>query len=98
VKSTKASSKGQMVIPKPIRDALDIRAGTELSVVLLPGEGFKVTVKLADRKRAVRRLAGSLAGYAAQGSAQTDDEAVARVLTADDARIRRYALRKTRRR
>ncbi len=56
----RASSKGQIVIPKAIREALDIRSGTELNVELLPGEGFKVTIRAADHARAsgaARRLA-----------------------------------------
>ena len=32
----RASSKGQIVIPKTIREALKISAGTELDVELLP--------------------------------------------------------------
>jgi AbrB family looped-hinge helix DNA binding protein len=44
----RASSKGQIVIPKAIREALDIRSGTELNVELLPGEGFKVTIRSAN--------------------------------------------------
>ena len=32
MESIKASSKGQMIIPKPIREALDIRSGTQLEV------------------------------------------------------------------
>ena len=47
--SIKASSKGQMVIPKPIREALDIRSGTELNVELDPGKGFNVTLAPTDR-------------------------------------------------
>jgi len=37
VDTIRASSKGQIVIPKAIREALDIRSGTELNVELLPG-------------------------------------------------------------
>jgi len=95
--SIKTSSKGQIVIPKPIREALDIKTGTELNVELLPGEGFKVTVKPADRAADVRRLAGSLAQYATgRGSAARDDEAIARAVTDDDARIRGQANRRRR--
>ena len=32
MESIRASSKGQMIIPKPIREALDIRRGTQLNV------------------------------------------------------------------
>jgi AbrB family looped-hinge helix DNA binding protein len=87
--STKASSKGQMVIPKPIRDALKITAGTELDVKLVPGKGFNVTVKASDREGAVRNLAGSLARYAKRpGSTRADDVAIMQMVAEDDARIR----------
>ena len=97
--SIKASSKGQIVIPKPIRDALDIRTGTELNVELVPGEGFKVTVKPVDHIARVRRLAGSLAHYAkGRGSARSDDEAILHAVAEDDARIRGYAKQARRKR
>ncbi len=97
--STRASSKGQMVIPKAIREALDIRAGTELDVELVPGEGFRVKVRRADHVMQVRRLAGSLAHYATRrGSARADDEAILQMVAADDARIRSYAARQRRKR
>jgi AbrB family looped-hinge helix DNA binding protein len=97
--SIKASSKGQMVIPKPIREALDIRTGTELNVELIPGEGFKVTLKPADHVALARRLAGSLAQYATgHGSARSDDEAIMHAMAEDDARIREYAKRARRKR
>lgn len=96
--SIKASSKGQMIIPKPIRDALDIRTGTELNVELIPGEGFKVTLKPADHVALARRLAGSLAQYAkGHGSARSDDEAILHAVAEDDAR-REYASQARRKR
>jgi AbrB family looped-hinge helix DNA binding protein len=86
-----------MVIPKAIRDALDIKTGTELAVELVPGKGFNVTVKRADHAEMVRRLAGSLAHYGkGAGSARTDDEAIMEIVAADDARA--YAKRKSRKR
>ena len=89
----RASSKGQIVIPKAIRDALDIRSGTELNVELLPGEGFKVTVRTADHAAQVSELAGSLAHAGKKGryAPLSDDEAVLRAVEEDDRRIRRYA-------
>ena len=75
----RTSSKGQIVIPKAIREALDIRSGTELNVELLPGEGFKVTIRAADHTAHVVKLAGSLAARGNKGrySGLTDDEAIA---------------------
>lgn len=94
MESIKASSKGQMIIPKKVRDALDIRSGTELGVELLPDKAFKVTVKATDHVEQVRRLAGCLAHYAkGRGSARSDDEAILRAVAEDDARIRAYGKR-----
>lgn len=89
MESTRASSKGQMVIPKPIRDALDIRSGTELSVELVGSEGFKVTVKRADRIQALHRVAGILAHRAQPMTAEAEDAELLKQLTGDDDRIRR---------
>lgn len=93
VDTIRSSSKGQIVIPKAIREALDIRSGTELNVELLPGEGFKVTIRAADHAAQVARLAGSLAPRGKKGryAAWSDDEAVALAVREDDARIRAYA-------
>ena len=88
-----------MVIPKPIREALDIRTGTELNVELMPGEGFKVTIKAADHIAQVQRLAGSLARYAkGRGSARTDDEAIMHAVAEGDTRFREYAKQARRKR
>ena len=97
MESIKASSKGQMVIPKGIRQALDIRSGTQLLVELEPGKGFKVTLKPSDHAAQARRLAGCLARYAkGRASTRSEDSAVLRALAEDDARIRAYAKRKPR--
>jgi len=89
----KTSSKGQIVIPKAIRQALDIQTGTELNVELLPGEGFKVTVERAGHAAKVQALAGSLAKFAGGGAAKSDEEALSRALREDDTRSRAYAAR-----
>ncbi len=91
----RSSSKGQIVIPKAIREALDIRNGTELNVELLPGEGFKVTIRTADHAAQVARLAGSLAPRGKKGryGALPDDEVVALAVREDDGRVRAYARR-----
>ena len=87
MESTRASSKGQMVIPKAIRDALDIRTGTELRVELT-GEGFKVSVKPADRAAAVLRLAATLAHRARPITPEAERNALSTRLGADDERIK----------
>ncbi len=87
----RASSKGQIVIPKGVRDALDIRRGTELNIELMPGEGFKVTVRTTDHAAQVAELAGSLASSRDSKAPLPDDDAVLLAVGRDDRRIRRYA-------
>ncbi len=97
MESTRSSSKGQMVIPKPVREALGIRSGTELEVELLPGNAFKVSVRSSDHAAKVRDLAGSLARFATgRGSARRDDAAILREVANDDDRSRTRAARKVR--
>jgi len=97
VENTRVSSKGQMIIPKRVREALGLKKGAELSVELLPGKEFKVSVRPTDHAAQVRRLAGALSRYAkGRGSARSDDAAILRVVARDDARIRSYAARKRR--
>jgi AbrB family looped-hinge helix DNA binding protein len=99
MESVKASSKGQMVIPKAVREALDIRNGTELGIELLPGKAFKVTVKPTDHAEQVRRLAGCFARYAtSRGSARGDDKAILQAVAEDDTRSRSYGKRARRKR
>ena len=90
--SIKTSSKGQVVIPKTIREALGIRSGTELVFELVSDTSFAVKLKpkLSHREQ-VRRLAGSLAAYRGgrRGSARTDDAAIAKAVREDDERIKR---------
>lgn len=91
MQTIKSSSKGRIVIPKAIREALAIRSGTELKVELLPGEGFKVTVAHAGHATKVKALAGSLAKYATAGPANSDQKALLHALREDDSRSRSRA-------
>ncbi len=88
MESIKASSKGQMIIPKPIREALDIRSGTELNVELDPGKGFKVTIKPTDHVERVRRLAGSLAHRAKRMTPAQEEAALLKMVRVDDERTK----------
>ena len=88
MQSIKASSKGQMIIPKPIREALDIRSGTELDVELDPGRGFKVTLKPTNQVERVRRLAGSLAHRARRMTPAQEEAALLKAVRADDERTK----------
>lgn len=97
--STRASSKGQMVIPKGIRQRLRIRPGTRLSVEPLDDQSFKV--RLASRlghRAQVEALAGSLhrPGMKYVSEAETNRR-IGAMLVADDERIKRaYRRRKSR--
>ena len=88
MESIKASSKGQMTIPKSIREALDIRSGTELNVELDPGKGFTVTIKPTDHAQRVRQLAGSLAHRAKRVTPMQEDAALLKMVRADDKRTK----------
>lgn len=58
---TKLSSKGQMVVPKVVRDALDLPVGAELTVEVADG-GFVVRRKLKTTlpRTTVDQVAGML--------------------------------------
>jgi AbrB family looped-hinge helix DNA binding protein len=88
MESIRASSKGQMIIPKPIGEALDIRSGTQRNVELDSGKGFKVTIKPTDRVERVRELAGSLAHRAKRMTPAQEAAALLKAVRADDERTR----------
>jgi AbrB family looped-hinge helix DNA binding protein len=88
MESIRASSKGQMIIPKPIREALDIRTGTQLNVELDPGKGFKVTIKPLDHVERVRGLAGSLAHRGKPMTPAQEAAALLKAVRADDERTK----------
>jgi AbrB family looped-hinge helix DNA binding protein len=90
----KTSSKGQIVIPKSIREALGIRSGTELKVELLPGTGFTVTLERAGHVAKVRALAASLARFANRRAAKSDEESLLEAVRKDDARALAYGVRR----
>ncbi len=58
--SAKVTSKGQVTIPKRIRDALRLRQGTMVDFIVEGGRAFIEPV----RKGGVEALAGSLKSYA----------------------------------
>lgn len=51
------TTKGQVTIPKRVRDALGIRAGTELEFEI---EGNSVRLRKVERHRAIERWRGVL--------------------------------------
>jgi antitoxin PrlF len=97
VENTRVSSKGQMIIPKRVREALGLKKGTELAVELLPGGGFAARPKATDLVAQVRSIAGMLAHRGKpRWPGLSDDEAVLRLVAEDDARIRAYARKRRR--
>ena len=94
MESIRASSKGQMIIPKKVREALDIRSGTQLGVELLPGKAFKVIVKPTDHADQVRRLAVSLAHRAKRMTPEEEEAAILKAVQTDDERTKRSGRRR----
>ena len=97
MENTRVSSKGQMIIPKRVREALGLKQGTELAVELLPGGGFAARPKAPDLVAQVRSIAGMLSHWRKpKWPGLADDEAVLRMAAEDDARIRAYARKRRR--
>ena len=88
MESIKTSSKGQMVIPKAVREALGIHKGTELQVELLPDRAFRVSVRRTDQAAQVKALAGSLAHRNQQLTPAQEQAAILGTLRADDERTK----------
>lgn len=91
---TRVSSKGQMIIPKRVREALGLKKGAELAVELLPGKEFKVSVRPTDHVAQVRRLAGILAHRGKRMSAAREEAAIMALVLADDQRTKSKARRR----
>lgn len=97
MENTRVSSKGQMIIPKRVREALGLKKGTELAVELLPEGGFAARPKATDLVAQVKSVAGMLSRLRKpRRPGVTDDEAVLGAVAADDARIRAYARKRRR--
>lgn len=97
MENTRVSSKGQMIIPKRVRDALGLKKGTELAVELLPGGGFAARPKAPGLVAQVKGIAGMLSRRRKpRWPGLTDDEALLRMIAEDDARIRAYARKRRR--
>lgn len=83
-----------MVIPKPVREALGIRSGTELDVELLSGKAFKVSVRSTDHAELVRSVAGMLAHRGKRMSAAREKAAIMAAVLAEDQRTKSRARRR----
>ena len=96
METTKLSSKGQMIIPKRIRDQLALKPGADLRVELVDAQSF--TVKIDSRlnhKAHVERLAGCLRlpGRRRPLSIAEMDAAVLKIARKQDERTRSKARR-----
>lgn len=91
---TRVSSKGQMIIPKRVREALGLKQGTELAVELLPGGGFAARTKAADPAAQVRNIAGMLAHRGKPLSAAREKAAILAAVLAEDERTKGKARRR----
>ena len=83
---TTMTSKGQLTVPKEIRDSLGLKEGTKFSMTIENG-----TVVARPRNRSIMELAGIL-GKAPNGKSLTIDEmddAIGEMLGEDDDRIKR---------
>ena len=58
--TVRVSSKGQIVIPKAVRDAKRIKPGTALAITVI-GDEIRLTVAVATAVTSVRDVAGILA-------------------------------------
>jgi AbrB family looped-hinge helix DNA binding protein len=86
VETVKLSSKGQIVIPKAMRDDMHLPPGTEF-VITMTATGLTLTPKTLFPKTSVREVRGFLAR---RGRTLTDDDDIkarikARLRAQDDA-------------
>lgn len=75
--TTKLSAKGQVVLPKRVRDELGWKAGTEF-VVERAGAGVTLTPKAASRQGSIRDLRGVVKHQGRPVTLQQMDEAVSK--------------------
>jgi AbrB family looped-hinge helix DNA binding protein len=62
--TTTISSKGQMVLPAPVRSRLGLRKGTRISISLVDGEQGPIILRPVTREF-IRKLRGSFKGAGA---------------------------------
>jgi AbrB family looped-hinge helix DNA binding protein len=80
--ATRLTSKGQVVIPKPVRDRLRWRSGTRLELEVVNGGSVRLTATKDD-------LLDRLAGCLTEGDPLAELEAEHRAEVAGDGRRRR---------
>ena len=74
--STTVTSKGQVTIPKPVRDRLNIKPGSQVDFELAP-DGRRRAGEGRARNRPLRQRAGSIVCAASLKSDMTTDEIMA---------------------
>ena len=94
MENTRVSSKGQMIIPKRVREALGLKKGTELAVELLPEGGFAARPKSTDLAAEVRNVAGMLAHRGRPMTAAREKAAIMAAALAADERTKGKARRR----
>lgn len=94
MENTRVSSKGQMIIPKRVREALGLKKGTELAVELLPEGGFAARPKATDLVAQVGSVAGMLAHRGKRMSRTRERAAIMAAVLAEDERTKRKARRR----
>ena len=67
---TTVSSKGQVTIPKPVRDALDLKEGDRIAFVMVDG-----SVVVQPRNGRIEAIFGALSSYAIAGTTLDDYDA-----------------------
>jgi len=93
MENARVSSKGQMIIPRRVRQALGLGRGAELAVELLPGEGFVARPRKTDRAAQVRAIAGMLSHRGRKLPAAREQAAIAAIVLAEDERTKRKTRR-----
>jgi len=89
VDTVRVSSKGQIVIPKAVRDAKRIEAGTELAISVI-GDEIRLTVAVATPATSVRDVAGILARPAGKRlTHKQEQERIAALIRKSDRATRR---------
>lgn len=80
------TSKGQLTVPKEIRDRLGLEPGDQVRFEILTGGELRISVR-----KPAPTIVGRLARYAPKRplSPKQIDDAIARHLAAEDRRIRR---------
>ena len=80
--SAKVTSKGQVTIPKAVRESLGLKAGDNLDFVQ-DGDGFRIVAN----SRSIMEFFGMLAGSRSAHSVEEMNAAIAQHVADDHARI-----------